>query len=116
MSFRVRLTRDAEADFERRLDDLGERSPEAARRLNGRFEKALLRLRDFPLACGAAYESPAFPEEVRHLLFGTHPKRHYRALFAVRGDEVVILAIRAPGERPVGPEDLTTDDCRRARI
>ena len=106
MGFRVRLTRDAEADFERRLTTLAERSPEAARRLNVRFEKALLRLREFPLSCGLAYESPAFPVEIRHLLFGSPPKRRYRALFMIRGDEVVILAIRAPGEAPVQPRDV----------
>ncbi len=104
MSFRVRLTRNAEADFEQRLTTVAERSPEAAQRLNNRFEKALLRLRDFPLSCGLAYENPSFSEELRHLLFGIHPKREYRALFVVRGDEVVILAIRAPGEKPISPE------------
>jgi plasmid stabilization system protein ParE len=108
MSFRVRLTRNAAADFEQRLTTIAERSPEAARRLNDRFEKALLRLRDFPLSCGLAYENPSFSEELRHLLFGIHPKRKYRALLVVRGDEVVILAIRAPGEKPIKPEDLAT--------
>ena len=106
MSFRVRLTKDAEADFEQRLTILAERSPEAALRLNERFEQALFRLRDFPLSCSMAYENPAFPEELRHLLFGIHPKRRYRALFVVRGDEVVVLAIRAPGEEPILPDDL----------
>ncbi len=107
MSFRVRLTKDAEADFEQRLTILAERSPEAALRLNDLFEVALLRLRDFPLSCGLAYENPAFPEELRNLLFGIHPKRRYRALFVVREDEVVVLAIRAPGEKPILPDDLT---------
>jgi plasmid stabilization system protein ParE len=109
MSFRVRLTRDAEADFERRLTALAERSPEAARRLNARFEQALLRLREAPLSCGLAYENSAFPDEIRHLLFGSPPKRRYRALFTTRGDEVVILAIRAPGEAPVRPRDITPE-------
>jgi plasmid stabilization system protein ParE len=66
MSFRVRLTRNAAADFEQRLTTVAERSPETARRLNDRFEKALLRLRDFPLACGLAYENPSFSEELRN--------------------------------------------------
>ena len=50
MSFRVRLTKHAEADFEQRLSILAERSPEAALRLNDRFEEALFRLRDFPFS------------------------------------------------------------------
>lgn len=107
MTFRVRLTKDAAADFERRLTILAERSPEAALRLNVRFEKALFRLRDFPFTCGLAYENPAFPEELRNLLFGVHSKRRYRALFVIREDEVVVLAIRAPGEKPIHPDDLS---------
>jgi plasmid stabilization system protein ParE len=106
MSYRVRLTEDARADLEQRLISLAERSPEAALRLNDRFEQALFRLRDFPLSCGLSHEHIRFAEEIRHLLFGIHPKRRYRALFTVRGDEVIILAIRAPGEKPVSPDDL----------
>jgi hypothetical protein len=47
MSFRVRLTRSAAADFEQRLANIAERSPRYAQRLNDRFEKALFRLREF---------------------------------------------------------------------
>lgn len=108
MSFRVRLTESAAADFEQRLNAVAERSPALAQRLNDQFERALFRLRDFPLSCAAAYENPSFSEELRHLLFGIRPKRKYRALFVVREDEVVILAVRAPGERPVNPEELAT--------
>ena len=92
MSFRVSLTRNAAADLEQRLTDIAERSPALAQRLNNRFEKSLLRLRDFPLACGLAYEDRSFSEELRHLLFGIHPQRKLRALFTVREDEFVILA------------------------
>jgi len=106
VTFRVRLTEAAEADFEQRLTTLAERSPDVALRLNDLFKDALSRLRDFPLSCGLAYEDPAFPEELRNLLFGLHPRRRYRALFVIREKEVVILAIRAAGEKPVRPEDL----------
>lgn len=108
MSFRVRLTQDAEADFEQRLTALAEHSPEAALRLNDRFEEALFRLRDFPSSCGLAYENSAFSEELRHLLFWTNPKRKYRALLVIREDEVVVIAVRAPGEKPVKPKDIAT--------
>ncbi len=109
MSYRVRLTKDAEADFEQRLTDLAERAPEAALRLNERFEQSLIRLRDLPFSCGLAYENQECPEEIRHLLFGLNPKRKYRALFTIRSEEVVVLAIRAPGERPVRADELTDD-------
>jgi hypothetical protein len=57
-----------------------------------------------------AHENLSFSEELRHLLFGIHPKRKYRAVFTVRDDVVVILAIRAPGEKPIDPEGLATED------
>jgi plasmid stabilization system protein ParE len=103
MSYRVRLTEDAEADYEERLTSLAEWSPDGARKLHANYLKMLNRLRDFPLSCGLAFENAESSEELRHLLFGNHPKRGYRALFTVRGDEVVILAVRAPGERPIDP-------------
>ena len=106
MTYRVRLTEGAEADYEERLTSLAERSPNSARKLHASYLKALERLRDFPLSCGLSYENPQFAEEIRHLLFGVYRKRRYRALFTVRGDEVVILAIRAPGEKPVNPGDI----------
>lgn len=106
MTYRVRLTKGAEADYEERLTSLTERSPDAARKLHASYLKALERLRDFPLSCGLSHENPRFDEELRHLLFGVYRKRRYRALFTIRSDEVVILAIRAPGERPVRPDDI----------
>jgi len=109
MSYRVRLTKAAEADFEERLTFLAERSPSAAGKLHSKYLEALARLRDFPLSCGLAHETPRFAEEIRHLLLWVYPKRKCRALFTIRGDEVVILAIRAPGERTVEPKDLAPD-------
>ncbi len=107
MSYRIQPTPQAEDDIERLYGSIGERGGEdAARNWYESYSRAIERLRTMPYSCGLSYENPAFPEEIRHLLFGTHPKRKYRALFTVRGDEVVILAIRAPGEKPVEPEDV----------
>ncbi len=88
-------------------DSLAERSPESADRLSARFYHVLPRLESFPLACGIAYESRFLAEEHRHLLFEIRKGRSYRALFVVRGDVVKILAVRAPGEKPIRPGDLT---------
>jgi hypothetical protein len=55
MSFRVRLTRDAQLDFEQRLAMLAARSPGAAQQFNNRFEEALFRLRDRLLSCGLGF-------------------------------------------------------------
>ena len=106
MNYRVTTTDQAHRDLDRLLGSLAERSTDAATRLTRHYDRALGRLRTMPLSCGLAFENPSFPEEIRHLLFGANKKRRYRALFTVRGDEVVILAVRAPGEKPVSPEDL----------
>lgn len=108
MNYRVQPTAGAEADIERLHASITERSgAELARRWYEAYTSAVLRrLATMPFSCGLAHENPAFPEELRHLLFWTHPRRKYRALFTVRGDEVVILAIRAPGEKPMSPEDI----------
>ena len=109
MRYRFILTAQAEADIHRIYDRLSERSLEGARRWYESFWGAVERLKTNPLACGFAYEHKDFPEELRHLLFGTRKGRIYRALFMVQGDEAVILAIKAPGEKPVTPEELESE-------
>jgi plasmid stabilization system protein ParE len=107
MSYRLRPTPQAEADIERLYASLVERRGEdAARQWYESYTGAVERLLTMPLSCALAYENPRFAQELRHLLFGIPPKRKYRALFTIRGAEVVILAIRAPGEKPVRPEDI----------
>ncbi len=109
MSYEVELTEGAYADLDRLTASLAERWPEGADRLTARFFDALPRLETFPLACGVAYENRFFPGEVRHLLFEIRKGRTYRALFTVQGNLVRVLAIRAPGEKPVRPDDLTPE-------
>lgn len=107
MTYRVRATPEAEADVERLHASLVERAgDEVARRWYESYTKAVDKLRTRPLACGLAYESPHFKDEIRHLLFWISTRRKYRALFTIRGDEVVILTVRAPGERPVSPREI----------
>lgn len=106
MNYQVIFTARAETDLDRLLSALQETSSAAAARLMARFWESVSRLRTAPLSCELAFENPWFSEDLRHLLFGISPRRRYRALFVVRGDTVVILTIRAPGERPVTPEDV----------
>jgi plasmid stabilization system protein ParE len=106
MSYIVELTEGAYADLDRLTAALEERWPEGSERVIARFYAALPRLESFPLACGLAYESQFFPYEVRHLLFEIHKGRTYRALFNVQDDRVRVLAVRAPGEKPITPEDI----------
>lgn len=106
MSYRVRLSVNAEADLESRVMALALRSPHVGGKVVNSYARALERLRERPLSCSLAYEAVRYDGELRRLLFGPDPKRRFRAVFTIRGDEVVILAIRAPGERPVDAADL----------
>ena len=106
MSYDVELTKEAFNDLDRLAAALSERWPEGSARLIARFQSALSRLKSFPHACGLAYENRYFHGEVRHLLFEIRKGRSYRALFTIQDHRVRILAIKAPGERPIRPEDL----------
>ena len=106
MTYRVQPTAQAEADIERIFEWLSRRSPEGARRWYEAFWDSAERLKTFPLSCGIAPESGDFPEQVRQMLFKTKRGRIYRALFVIRGDVVLVLCVRGPGERPVKPGDI----------
>jgi plasmid stabilization system protein ParE len=107
MTYQVEISSRAEADLDRLLATLGELSPKASSRLARKFWQAVKRLSTYPLACGLAYENRYFSEELRHLLFFVNPRRKYKALFFVQGNVVHVLCIRAPGEKPVRPKDIT---------
>ncbi len=106
MIYRVVFTERAEKDFDEILRRLRDNSPGAVRKFSDRFEQVLKRLESNPDSFGLAFENPHFPENLRHALFGLKPKRKYRARFVVRGELVVLLSIRAPGEKPVRPEEI----------
>jgi plasmid stabilization system protein ParE len=75
MSYRIQPTAQAEADIERLYASIVERRGEdAARKRYESYSRAVERLRTMPLSCGLAFENPRFAEELRHLLFGIHPK------------------------------------------
>jgi len=106
VKFRVVVTDRARDDLDLRLGSLAERSAESAALFAARFKDALNRLESIPSSCGLAYENAAFSEVIRHLLIRIPNRRACLALFTIRGQEVVILAVRAPGERPVKPKDI----------
>lgn len=106
MTYKVVLTARAEAYLDRIYEQLAEGNPKGAARWYESFWKSVERLNGLPFACALAYEHERFPEEVRNLLFGTRQGRTYRALFVVRGDVAIIVAVRRPGDRPMRPGDL----------
>ncbi|MCH8923728.1 MAG: type II toxin-antitoxin system RelE/ParE family toxin [Planctomycetes bacterium] len=78
---------------------------QAARWLTG-FEEALESLQQKASRCGLARENDSFPFELRQLHYGLSRRPTHRAVFEIRGDEVVIHAIRHLAQADITPEDI----------
>ena len=99
MTFRVRISQQAEQEAEEILDWLqSQHAGETGFRWFLRLEEAIQSLEKFPARCQIAPESARFPFGVRQLLYGNKP-HVYRVLFTTDGDVVNILHIRH-GRRP----------------
>jgi hypothetical protein len=53
-----------------------------------------------------ARESKAFGFGIRELHYGLHTKATHRAIFEIRGDEVIVYSIRHLAQRDLTPEDV----------
>lgn len=104
MTYQVLLLARAERDLDEVTDWIARNAPQTAGRWFDGFVAALASLRENPRRCGLARENDAFPFELRRLLYGRH--RNYRALFTIRGDQVLVLAIRHAAQDDISPDDL----------
>jgi ParE toxin of type II toxin-antitoxin system, parDE len=57
------------------------------------LQDTIATLAQFPERCALAPESPGFPFEVRHLLYGRAP-HVYRILFTIEDKTVYVLHVR----------------------
>lgn len=107
MKHRVTLTSKAEAQLYQASVWWAENrdATEAARWLTG-FEAAIGSLANNSERHGVASEDTLFSFTVRQLLFGLGRKPTHRAVFEVRGDEVIVHAIRHVAQQSLTPEDL----------
>jgi plasmid stabilization system protein ParE len=78
---------------------------QAARWLAG-FQRSIESLSENPEFHGFARESDQFPFEVHELHFGLCRKPTHRALFEIRGSEVIVFAVRHVSQRDVTLDDL----------
>lgn len=106
MNYRVLALRKAEDDLRRFLDWLIERSPVGAEHWYEAYWAALDDLRDSPLSHPRAGDCTELPFHIREKLFQTSHGSKYRILFVVAGNEVRVLRIRGPGQRPLQSNDL----------
>jgi plasmid stabilization system protein ParE len=96
----------AARDVDSILAWLGKRSLLGAQRWTKALDSAKLRLSEDPVKFPLIKERIRFPFEVRDVLFKTPKGRRYRAIFTIVGDEVRILRVRRPGQRPIRRRDL----------
>jgi plasmid stabilization system protein ParE len=82
------------------------RSAEQAFRWLEGFEAALGSLARNPERCVVARESDSFDFVVRELHYGVRGKSTHRAVFEVRGDEVIVYSVRHLAQRDLTPDDL----------
>jgi hypothetical protein len=76
-------------------------------RLEG-IEQALASLARNPQRCSIARERDAFDFVVRELYFGVRKRPTHRAVFEIRGDEVIVHSIRHLAQRDLTPSDISS--------
>jgi len=107
MSFQVFLTERANLEFEQAAQWWEENhSREQADRWYENFAEAIDSLSLNPMRCATARENKRFPIEIRQLNFGVGNKKTHRAVFTIRGEQVVVFAIRHLARLDLDPDDL----------
>jgi hypothetical protein len=72
------------------------------------FERSLSLLAESPDRCAVARESDAFDFAVRELHYGLRNKATHRAVFEIRGDEVIVYSVCHLAQRDLTPDDIGT--------
>lgn len=70
------------------------------------FSEAIERIPDSPNRHPLARENPEFTFELRALHFGVGHHPTHRALFTVREDTVLVIAIRGAAQSDISPNDV----------
>jgi plasmid stabilization system protein ParE len=82
------------------------RSPAQAERWYNGFLKAMQGLSRNPQRCPKSPESPRLLMETRDLYYGLGRRKTHRAVFTIRSDMVLVLAIRHLAQDELTPDDI----------
>ena len=108
MSLRVVVTEQAEREMQSAFDWWTEhRSKLQADRWYVGLSKAIVELAENPERHGRSRESDRFSFEIRDLLFAIGRRPTHRAVFTIRGDEVVVLTVRHVAQQDLSPDDIS---------
>jgi plasmid stabilization system protein ParE len=70
------------------------------------IENVIADLANDPERHALANEDDDFPFTLRQMLYGLSRRKTHRAVFEVRGEEVIVHAIRHLSQRDLTPDDL----------
>src|SRR6266702_4171376 len=107
MSLGVVITEQAEHEIQAAFNCCAEhRSKRQADRWYAGLAKAIADLSEKPERHGQSRERDRFAYEIRDLLFGLGRRPTHRAVFTIRGEEVVVLTVRHVAQRDLSPGDI----------
>jgi plasmid stabilization system protein ParE len=107
MSLQVVITKQAEREMQSAFNWWAEhRSKPQADRWYAGLTKAIADLSENPQRHGQSRERQRFAYEIRDLLFGLGRPPTHRAVFTIRGEEVVVLSVRHVAQQELSPEDI----------
>ena len=108
MTFRVSLSSRAELQlYTNALWWAENRSTEQAARWLDRFQRELRSLSDDPNQWPLAPESEVLSFVARQMPYGLARRKTHRAIFEVRGNEVIVHAIRHLAQEALSAEDFS---------
>jgi len=109
MSFRVVITDQAEHEMQSTFNWwAANRSKLQAERWYGGLAKAIAALSEHPERHSQSREADRFAYEIRDLPFGIGRRATHRAVFTIRGEDVVVLTVRHLAQPDLSPEDVTS--------
>lgn len=107
MSRRVVITEQTEREIQLAFNWWAEhRSRRQAETWYAGLTKAIAGLSENPERHGRSRESNRFAYEIRDLLFGIGRRPTHRAVFTIRGEEVVVLTVRHVARQELSPDDI----------
>ncbi len=107
MSFRVVITEQAEREMQSAFNWWTEhRSKRQADRWYAGLAKAIVDLSEKPERHSQSREKDRFAYAIRDLLFGLGRRPTHRAVFTIRGEEVVVLTVRHVAQPDLSPDDI----------
>src|SRR5947208_2177774 len=106
MRYTVTILRRADADLQNIVDWLRARSPRGAAKWFEACEAAIGRLAIDAHRHAKAEEAHKLAADVRQSFFSTWQGPRYRIVYVIALDQVHVLRIRGPGQRPLRKRDL----------